>query len=96
MQRVNEARDALLGPPQTRTSGKGGVLYETFPEAKSLPNGPRCYTAGPSYQVPKKTTGPSFGTKLGDDGELSEHQRLRKNMLEVCVPRPVMLMRTNF
>ena len=77
-------RDDVLGPPDQRSPGKGGVEWERSPEAKSLKNGDRCYTLGLSFQAPKQLSSPMSSAKIIDH-TLTKHQVLRKRLLQVSL-----------
>ena len=86
-------RDELLGPKELRTAQKavyeqgvwtGGVAWERDDLAYNVNNAPRCYTLGPSFQVPKSLSAPSPGAKTVN-GILTSHQLLRKDLIEVIL-----------
>ncbi|KAI0644164.1 hypothetical protein C8Q79DRAFT_913615, partial [Trametes meyenii] len=84
-------RDALLGPPDARTSSRavfedgmytGGVAWERDPLALPVTNAPRCSTIALSFQAPRGLTSLTPGAKT-DGGPLTPHQELRKRLIEV-------------
>ncbi|KAI0349265.1 hypothetical protein OH77DRAFT_1322370 [Trametes cingulata] len=101
--RFMQVRDTVLGPRGQWRPQKGGVFWEQSDEAKSLKNGHRAYLLALSDQKAKQLTSPMVCNKI-KNGELTEHQRLRKELIqanaaiavqamELSVPREAKLLR---
>ena len=85
------ARNDLLGPEEERDAKKarlengawvGGIAAERSDQAVNIEKSERCYTWAQSYQVPRRLTGPSVGSKVVDE-EITEHHELRRMSLNV-------------
>ena len=93
--RLRAARDSALGPRNERTpdkpakssSAKGGTRWERDCDAEPVGSDKkhsRAYTLGYSYENQPKMAAPSVGCKIRD-GEVSEHQLIRKELIDVSV-----------
>lgn len=91
--RIHDAREAALGPQNTRTAHKptkkldgsyeGGTPFERDDHAMNVANSQRCYTLAQSYQVQRNTVGPAAAVKIGMGQEPSAHLRLREQIIQV-------------
>lgn len=82
-------RDRIVGPLHevTRERGTkhgGGILFERNGWIAPVKEDGRCYTIGPSHQHSRQLISPNAAGKIMD-GKMNDDQKLRKDMMMVCV-----------
>lgn len=82
------------GPRDDRTPNKSvlvdgewreGTKFEKHEQAVHVSTSQRCYTLVHSYQSPRNLVGPTVGAKVAMGQEPSDHQVLRKTIIQVSV-----------
>ncbi|RPD67620.1 hypothetical protein L226DRAFT_577099 [Lentinus tigrinus ALCF2SS1-7] len=88
-------REHVGGPRSERTPQKSacidgmwryGTRFERHSQAINIRTSHRCYTVAQSYQTPRNLVGPTVGMKVAMGEDASDHQLLRKEIVEAAAP----------